>query len=179
MVADTPVDEKNLDGYDAPPIPWNKVRARIDEGFTQAPDTGGPNRHTCWLATVDPQGRPDVRPLGVLCIDGAFYFNSGAGTRKSRNLAGDPRCTLTVATHPFDLVVEGEASVVTDDATLRRVAQEFTDHGWEATVQDGALVAEFSAPSAGPPPWHVYQVVPETVYALGTAEPYGATRFRF
>jgi len=46
-------------------------------------------------------------------------------------------------------------------------------------VRDGALYAEFSAPSAGPPPWHVYEVTPTTVFALGTAEPYGATRFRF
>jgi hypothetical protein len=37
--------------------------------------------------------------------------------------------------------------------------------------------AEFSAPAAGPPPWHVYRLVPSTVFALGTAEPYGATRF--
>jgi hypothetical protein len=34
-----------------------------------------------------------------------------------------------------------------------------------------------SAPSAGPPPWNVYRVVPATVFALGTEEPYGATRF--
>ncbi|MFB8230940.1 hypothetical protein [Cellulosimicrobium sp. NPDC055967] len=40
-----------------------------------------------------------------------------------------------------------------------------------------ALTAEFSAPSAGPPPWAVYRLVPERVFAFGTAEPYGATRF--
>jgi hypothetical protein len=42
-----------------------------------------------------------------------------------------------------------------------------------------SLTAEYSAPSAGPPPWDVYQVTPQTVYALGTAEPYGATKFQF
>jgi len=46
-------------------------------------------------------------------------------------------------------------------------------------VRDGALYADYSAPSAGPPPWDVYEVRPETVFALGTAEPYGATRWRF
>jgi hypothetical protein len=39
------------------------------------------------------------------------------------------------------------------------------------------LTAEYSAPSAGPPPWNVYRIVPSTVFALGTAEPYGAARF--
>lgn len=46
-------------------------------------------------------------------------------------------------------------------------------------MRDGAFYAEYSAPSAGPPPWYLYRVTPATVYALGTAEPYGATRFRF
>lgn len=51
--------------------------------------------------------------------------------------------------------------------------------GWQPTVRDSALYAEYSAPSAGPPPWHVYEVRPTTVFALGTSEPYGATRWRF
>ena len=50
---------------------------------------------------------------------------------------------------------------------------------WEPEVRDGAFVAEYSAPSAGPPPWYVYRIDSNRVYALGTAEPYGATRFDF
>ena len=179
MTAKEPLSERNLDGYDAPPIAWARVRERLDQGVTQPPGTGGPDRHTYWLATTNPDGSPHVMPLGVFWVDGAFYFNAGPGTRKARNLANDSRCVITVATHPFDLVVEGEAVKVTDDAELRRIADVFAAEGWESTVRDGALYAEFSAPSAGPPPWHVYEVTPTTVFALGTAEPYGATRFRF
>jgi hypothetical protein len=86
---------------------------------------------------------------------------------------------ITVATHPFDLVVEGEAVKIADEAELQRIAGVYASQGWEATVRDGALTAEYSGPSAGPPPWDVYRVTPATVYALGTAEPYGATRWRF
>ena len=179
MTVKEPLSERNLDGYDAPPIAWARVRERLDQGVTQPPGTGGPDRHTYWLATTNPDGSPHVMPLGVFWVDGAFYFNAGPGTRKARNLANDPRCVITVATHPFDLVVEGEAVKVIDDAELRRIADVFAAEGWESTVRDGALYAEFSAPSAGPPPWHVYEVTPTTVFALGTAEPYGATRFRF
>ncbi len=32
---------------------------------------------------------------------------------------------------------------------------------------------------AGPPPWDIYEVTPETVFAMGTVEPGGATRWRF
>jgi nitroimidazol reductase NimA-like FMN-containing flavoprotein (pyridoxamine 5'-phosphate oxidase superfamily) len=179
MAVTEPAAERNLDGYGAPLIPWAKVRERLEEGLTQAPESGGPGRHTCWLATVRPDGGPHVMPLGVLWVDGAFYFNAGATTRKAKNLAHDPRCVLTVATHGFDLVVEGEAARVTDNAKLKRIADVYASGGWQPTVRDGALYAEFSAPSAGPPPWDVYEVTPTTVFALGTAEPYGATRWRF
>ena len=47
-----PKSEQNLDGYGAPLIPWSKIRDRLDQGFTQEPEKGGPNRHTCWLTTV-------------------------------------------------------------------------------------------------------------------------------
>ena len=101
---------KNLAGiYLLPPLEWAPVEARLDEGMTQAPGTGGPNRHTCWLATIDPDGSPHVTGIGALWLDGAFWFETGDGTRKGRNLARDPRCTLSVATEEFDLVAEGTA----------------------------------------------------------------------
>ena len=120
-------------------------------------------------------------PLGVLWVDGALYFNAGASTRKAQNLAHNPQCVLTIATYDFDLVVEGKAVKVTDQAKASRVAEAYRAQGWEASVLDGeaSLTADYSAPSAGPPPWDVYEVTPETVFALGTAEPYGATRWRF
>ncbi len=180
-----PIAERNLDGYGAPLIPWTKVRERLDQGLSQGPGSGGPDRHTCWLATVNPDGTPHVMPLGALWVDGAFYFNAGAATRKAKNLARDPHCVIAVATHDFDLVVEGKAARVTDQARVRRIAEAYKAQGWEATVTvsedegEVSLTAEYSAPSAGRPPWDVYEVTPETVFALGTAEPYGATRWRF
>jgi uncharacterized protein (TIGR02246 family) len=115
--------------------------------------------------------------VGVVSIDDTWYFSSGLGTRKSRNLARDSRCVISVATHPFDLVIEGRTERVSDADELQTVAGAFAAEGWPASVSGDALTAEFSAPSAGPPPWHVYKVVPATVYAFGTAEPYGAGRF--
>lgn len=177
MSRNEPTSRRNLDGYGAPTIEWGRVRALLDAQLTQAPDTGGPERHTPWLTTSNPDGSPHVMPLGVITVDGTWYFSSGPGTRKSRNMARDPRCVISVATHPFDLVVEGRAERVIDATELRTVADAFAAQGWPASVAGDALTAEFSAPSAGPPPWNVYRVIPSRVYALGTAEPYGATRF--
>ena len=177
MSTTQPTAERNLDGYGTPPIEWQRVLAELEGGYTQAPDTGGPNRHTTWLATTNPDGTPHVMPVGSGWVDGGFWFTSGPGTRKSRNLADNPACVITVSTYQFDLVAEGSAARVTSEARLQKIAAIFREDGWPATVEGDAFTAEFSAPSAGPPPWYLYHMEPTRLYALGTAEPYGATRF--
>jgi Pyridoxamine 5'-phosphate oxidase len=167
----------NLDGYGTPPIAWDRVRDVLMSDITQVPGTGGPDRHTPWLTTINPDGSPHVTPVGFVQVDRVWYFNSGPRTRKSRNISADSRCVVSVATHPFDLVIEGSASRVTDAAELQSVAAAFVGQGWPAQVEGDALTAEYSAPSAGPPPWYVYRIQPATVFAFGTAEPYGATKF--
>ena len=176
------MDVRNLaDLYHVPPLDWSRIEDRLRAGLSQAPGTGGPDRHTCWLATINPDGSPHVAGLGALWSDGCFWFETGRQTRKGRNLARDPRCTLSVAAREFDLVVAGEATLVTDPDTVARLAARWSAEGWPARPDDTgrALTAEFSAPSAGPPPWHVYRLTPRTATAVGTVEPGGATRWRF
>jgi hypothetical protein len=128
------ITSRNLDGYNAPEIEWSRVRDVLDRQLTQAPGTGGPDRHTLWLTTINADGSPHVTAVGTAAVDGASYFTSGPNTRKSRNLARDPRCVVSVATQPFDLVVEGTAVRVTDGAELRSVATGFREAGWPCEV---------------------------------------------
>jgi len=172
----------NLDDlYGTPMVQWARVTEHLDQGLTQAPGTGGPHRHTCWLATINSDGRPHVTGVGALWVDGAFWFETGHRTRKARNIGRDPRCTLSVATDAFDLVVDGDAHKVTDPATVAAMAARWAAAGWPAQVDESgvALTAAFSAPSAGPPPWFVYRLTPHTATALVTVDPGGATRFLF
>jgi len=135
---------------------------------------------TYWLATVRPDGAPQVRPVLAVWVEGRLYVCMGAGTRKARNLARDARCVVTVEHEPLDLVVEGTAAKVRDENILHGVAQAYdTVYGWPVTVRDGALDAAGGAGTAGPPPYDVYQVIPTTAYAFGTDEPLVATRWRF
>src|SRR5438876_2551760 len=156
--------------YHLPVLDWADVAARLDAGLGQAPGSGGPNRHTCWLATINPDGSPHVTGIGGLWADGAFWFQTGPGTRKGKNLARDPRCSMSVAVHEFDLVVDGEAHKVTDPATVAAMAERWAADGWPCRVDDSgvALTAEYSAPSAGPPPWAVYKITARRATALGT-----------
>jgi PPOX class probable F420-dependent enzyme len=176
------VDSANLaDLYGLPPVDWAGIEDRLALGVTQAPGTGGPDRHTSWLATVNLDGSPHVTGVGALWHDGTFWFETGARSCKGRNLARDPRCTLSLATHEFDLTVEGVAEMVTDRATVATMAERWSAQGWPARVDPSgvALTADYSAPSAGPPPWSVYRLVPHRAVAVSTVEPGGATRWRF
>ncbi len=178
----TPNEAKNLaDLYELPLLDWDGIAARLAEGMTQAPGTGGPNRHTCWLATINEDGSPHLTGVGALWVDDAFWFETGEHTRKGRNLARDPRCSLSVATLGFDLVVEGDAEQVVDAGIVASMAERWNEAGWPAQVDESgvALTAEFSAPSAGPPPWVIYRVVPDQATALRTVEPGGATLWTF
>jgi PPOX class probable F420-dependent enzyme len=167
--------------YHTPLLDWSRIESRLQAGLSQAPGSGGPDRHTSWLATINPDGSPHVTGIGALWGEGCFWFETGRQSRKGRNLARDPRCTLSVAAQEFDLVVEGEATLVTDSGTVSRLAARWVAAGWPARVDNTgqALTADFSAPSAGPPPWHVYRLTPATATALATVDPGGATRWRF
>jgi PPOX class probable F420-dependent enzyme len=176
------MEAKNLaDLYGLPLLDWARVEARLDEGLTQAPEAGGPNRHTCWLSTINRDGSPHVTGVGALWVDGTFWFETGERTRKAVNLVRDPRCTLSVATHDFDVVIEGSAHRVTDPSTVAAMARRWSAEGWPVRVDDTgqALTADFSAPSAGPPPWFVYRLTPRRATALETVEPGGATSWSF
>ena len=177
------MEAKNLaELYDLPRLEWAPIQAKLDAGYPQAPGTGGPNRHTTWIATIDEDGSPNVNGIGSGWLDGALIFETGRTSRKGRNLARDPRCTISLSLEDFDIVIEGEAELVTDPEVVARVAQMYNEDGWPCEVDESgtALTAPFSAPSAGPPPWHVYRVVPQTAMVLAISpEPGGATRFTF
>lgn len=164
-----PVAEAMLSWEDATVTPWAEVRERLNSGGTH------------WLATVRPDGRPHVVPVGVVGMGDALYFTTGQGTRKGKNLEGNSHCVITLASGDLDLVVEGEANRVRDEAKLKRLAEVYRAQGWPATARDGAFDAPYSAPTTGPAPYDVYEVTPTVAFALGTEEATvnRATRYRF
>jgi hypothetical protein len=166
-----PTDTTNLDGYGNAPLDWDRARAALANPSME---------FTFFLGTCRPDGTPHAAGVGAQWLDGDLYFPSGAGTRKSRDLATNPACTLSAHLPGIDLVLDGSAGRVTDPDNLERVAAGYRDvHGWPARVDGDALTAPFSAPSAGPPPWHLYRFTFHTAVGVAGAEPYGATRWRF
>ena len=169
----TPRETKNLDIYGSPALEWERVVQALDK--IRDLDVADSASHY-WLATVRPDGRPHVMGVGIVWNHGTFYLVAGPKTQKAKNLAHNPRCVVSIAAPGMDIVAEGEATVVRDEAELKRIAGLFSD--WGPQVRDGAFWHEYSAPSAGPPPWDVYEITPATIYAVASAEPHGATRWR-
>ena len=170
----------NLGAADGlPPVNWDAVIEKLDAGSAPAPDSN--NARTTWLATVNDDGSPHVTAVGALWLDDTFWFQTGAGTRKGRNVERDPQCSIAVSIRDADVVVEGLASRVTDPGTVARLAKAWADQGWPAEPDESGtgITAPFNAPSQGPPPWNVYRVVPRSATVVSGAEPGGLTRFRF
>jgi pyridoxamine 5'-phosphate oxidase-like protein len=167
------MDQKNLaDLYGLPPVPWERAVKALEKGDQKGNETS-------FLTTTRPDGRPHVAGVGAVWDDGKVYFVSGPGTRKSRNVAENPACVMAMSFEGIDLVIEGEARRVTDDETLQRLARRYADGGWPAKVEHNAFTYEYSAPSAGPPPWYLYAITPRTVFGVLAEAPGGAMRWRF
>jgi hypothetical protein len=161
----------NLDRYGDAALEWSRARDALAGPPT--PDV------THFLGTCRPDGTPHAAGVGAQWLDDDLYFTSSPAARKARDLAVNPRCTISVRLPGIDLVLDGTAARVTDPPTLERVAAGYRDGGWPAQVDGDALTAPFSAPSAGPPPWQVYRFTFHTVVGVATQEPNGATRWRF
>jgi general stress protein 26 len=135
-----------------------------------------------WLSTVRPDGRPHVTPLLAVWHDGALYFSTGPGERKAKNLERNTNCILTTGRNGLDdgldLVVEGAAAKVRDEAELRRVADAYeSKYGSHFTAPEGTWFGLGDAIRGGDV--LLYRVAPTTVLGFGKGQQFSQTRWRF
>jgi pyridoxamine 5'-phosphate oxidase-like protein len=158
------------DGRVPTTLPWAEARERISQA------------RWYWLGTIHPSGRPHIRPLLAVWMGDALYTTSSPRARKGRNLDRDGRCTVTVTTDDMHLVLEGDASKVTDPIALEAVAAAYrVKYDWPVTVINGAFDAPYGAPTAGLPPYQPYQIRPATVFGFANDPALGpaSTCWRF
>jgi Pyridoxamine 5'-phosphate oxidase len=134
-----------------------------------------------WLSTVRPGGRPHVTPLLGVWLDGALYFCTGPDERKAKNLEKNAQCVLTTgssALDGLDLVVEGEAAKVTEEAELASVAHTYeTKYGGHVTAPEGTWFGLGDAIRGVAV--LVYRVVPTTAFGFGKGRQFSQTRWQF
>ena len=87
------------------------------------------------LCTVRRDGRPHVTPLLAIWALDAMWFTTGDNEQKAKNLSANQYCALTTGTDTLtgmDYIIEGTASLVTDQATRDAVATAFEEaYGWQ------------------------------------------------
>src|SRR5690606_20276308 len=129
-----------------PPVPWDLVEAKLAD--PTPPPRDAHNTRTTWLTTINADGSPHVTPVGALWHGGACWFQTGDRTHKRHNVARDPRCTIAVSVPDADIVVQGEATRVTDPALVAEAAKAWADGGWPAEPDPSGtgITAPYNAP---------------------------------
>ena len=124
-------------------------------------------------------GLPHFAPLLAVWVDDALHFVASRTSRKATNPAHDADCVIATRREALDLVVEGKVAKVNQEARLHRVAEVYmTKCGWPVTVRDGAFYAD-GTPTAGPPPYELYEVIPTTAFGFSRDATFNPTRWRF
>jgi hypothetical protein len=109
-------------------------------------------------------------PVWAVWRGGRLWFSSSSGSRKARNLAVEPRCSVSTGDPLEPVVVQGVAQRVTGRDELAAVlaaenAKYGTDYGMD--LVDPALSS-------------VFALLPERVFALDSSDFTGSpTRFTF
>ena len=162
-----------------PPVEWADIQNKLEAGSAPAPESM--NSRTTWLSTSNEDGSPHVTAVGAIWLDGTFWIQTGQSTRKARNIARDPRCSIALSIRDADVVLEGVAERVTEPGAVARAAKAWADQGWpaEPDATGSGITAPFNAPAQGPPPWNVYRIEMRSAVVGLSAEPGGLTRFRF
>jgi uncharacterized pyridoxamine 5'-phosphate oxidase family protein len=147
-----------MDGYGVPKsaegmLPWEWARQR----FSQS--------HNYLLTTVRPNGAPHVMPVWGVWLEGAWYFSTGTASRKSRNLARNPKVVVCNENVAEAVILEGTATRLEKARVPQQAAADYkTKYGWELD------------PKLGP----VWKVKPSGVFAMPEESfPKGVTKWVF
>lgn len=153
---------------DARSIEWPDVVRRFRSGGYR------------WFTSLRPDGQPHTRPVFAAWSESVLFTASKATARKSRNLDADGRCSIATDVDGAHVVVEGVATRVLDEETLRQASAAFQDvYGWPTTVAGDELDAEYGAPTSGGPPYRIYKITPTTAYAFPANADFFPTRWTF
>jgi len=136
---------------DAKLLPWSWAAERLASS------------RNYFISTVRPDGAPHTAIIWAVWIDGALYFSTGLRSRKARNLAQHPRCTITTDRAEDAIILEGIAQRCHMPAALPAVYK--AKYDWDVTTDT----------SAGP----YFAIQPAVVFAFREHDMAESTRWTF
>ena len=140
---------KNMTGS----LAWDWARERLEKS------------HNYVITTVRPDGRPHNMVVWGIWLENAYYFSTGATTRKAKNLTANPNCVVCNENVGEAVIVEGRAQqLAVGEIPATAFPLYLKKYGWKLD------------PEMGP----VFRVVPRVVFAMPEKLfPAGATRWVF
>jgi PPOX class probable F420-dependent enzyme len=139
-------------------LPWSWAEQRLIRS------------HDFWLATVTLDGTPHLMPVWAVWHTGQLWFSSSNGSRKARNLAAQPRCSLATDDPLEPVVVHGRVERVTEPAALARML----------AAENAKYGTSYGPDMVDPASNSVFSLRPEWVFALDSRDFTGSpTRFTF
>jgi uncharacterized pyridoxamine 5'-phosphate oxidase family protein len=102
----------HMPGYGVPKtkkglLPWKWAEDRLKKS------------RQYWIATTRPDGRPHVMVIWALWLNGKLYFSTGKTSRKARNLAANPKCSMCTEDAAEAVILEGVIGSELDRETIR------------------------------------------------------------
>lgn len=83
-------------------MPWSYVEEKLQKALNY------------WLSTVSAEGRPHVRPVDGVWVQGALCFGGSPEARWVRNLERGSPVTLNLGSEEEAIILEGAAELITD-----------------------------------------------------------------
>jgi pyridoxine/pyridoxamine 5'-phosphate oxidase len=94
-------------------LPWSWARERLAKA------------RNYFLATTCPDGRPHLTVVWGLFLDDQFVFSTGRESRKGKNLAHNPRCSVAPDNGEEAVLLEGTVRELADAALRTQWVAEY------------------------------------------------------
>jgi len=145
----------------APLRDWSEIEAKLG---------AAPNY---WLASIGPDGRPHVRPVDGVWVDGTLCFGGSPQTRWVRNLRDNPNASINLGSEEEAIILEGVVEEITDPAhPLARLSTDASVRKYPQSYAGGKAPEEPAVP--------VWCFRPSRTYAWTLSNfPRAATKWEF
>ncbi len=84
-------------------------------------------KHFIFLATVDEEGKPHLRPITALVESGKIYFSTKDSSRKAKEIALNPCCEILIPNIENDklsyLRISGEALRILEESLKNKIIE--------------------------------------------------------
>jgi nitroimidazol reductase NimA-like FMN-containing flavoprotein (pyridoxamine 5'-phosphate oxidase superfamily) len=126
--------------------------------------------HDFWLASVSREGLPHLMPVWGIWHECQLWFSSSNGSRKARNLAAQPWCSVATDDPREPVVVQGRTRRVSDPAELAAML----------AAENAKYATSYGPDIVDPALNSVFALRPWLVFALDSSNFTGSpTRFTF